>query len=236
MTTDLVDLLWRARAAGATVEPHELSLDEARATLAELTARAVADGEEVIGWKIARLPDRAGHDVVFAGPVFASSLGVADRSLVSPRVEVEHVARVESDDRRDLTWHLGLEVVDNHAPDWTLDPAWALADWAVHGGGVLGPRCDPPMADEDRMVGLVVGDDRQTLEGAWRTGVDRMVEVLERECPALLRSWRPGDLVWSGSLLPPTPVPVGVDVVARVDGPGEVRLDATTFWGPGARP
>jgi 2-keto-4-pentenoate hydratase len=195
----------------------------------------VAEGEEVVGWKIARLPDRAGADVLFAGPVFASSLGPAHRALVAPRFEVEHVARLDALGPLQLTWHLGLEVVDNHAPGWTLDPAWALADWAVHGGAVLGPVSDPPLPDQPRKVELAIGAERRTVEGAWRTGVPRMVEVLERDCPALLRPWRPGDLVWSGSLLPPTPVPVGVDVVARVDGLGEVRLDATTFWAPAGR-
>jgi 2-keto-4-pentenoate hydratase len=233
VTRDLVELLWEARAAGTTVEPRELTLDEARATLAALTRRAVAEGEEVVGWKIARLPDRTGQDVLFAGPVFASSLGPADRPLVAPRFEVEHVARVEALDPLRLSWHLGLEVVDNHAPDWRLDPAWALADWGVHGGAVLGQPCAPPLDGVPRAVELRIGAEHRAVEGAWRTGLGRMAEVLERDAAALLQPLRPGDLVWSGSLLPPTPVLVGLDVVARVADLGEVRLDATTFWGPG---
>jgi hypothetical protein len=140
---------------------------------------------------------------------------------------VEFVARLEdrqNDGSWRLSWHVGLEIVDNHDGDWCLDPAWCLADWAVHAGATLGDSCREPRVGEPVGVHLVVGGREMTLVGQWRTGRGRMLAILDQDCAELVRPCQSGDLVWSGALLPPEPLPVGASVRCSVEGFGSTAL------------
>jgi 2-keto-4-pentenoate hydratase len=222
----LANALWEARNNGTNVDACALALEEAREVLADLVQRELATGREVVGWKIARLPLEGADDVFFAGPVFAHY----DRPtspLVRPRVEVEFVARIEGregDGSWRLSWHVGLEIVDNHDREWCLDPAWCLADWAVHAAASLGGPCQTPPEDAPIGVKLVIGDRSITRKGRWRMGHNRMLATLDKDCEQLARPLQVGDLVWSGSLLPPEPLPVGASVQGSVDGYGDVSF------------
>jgi 2-keto-4-pentenoate hydratase len=223
----LSNALWDARNHGKNVDACALSLEEAREVLADLVQLELATGQEVVGWKIARLPLGGEDDVFFAGPVFAKYEKPTCR-LVQPRVEVEFVARIEgreSDGSWRLSWHVGLEIVDNHDREWCLDPPWCLADWALHAGASLGGVCQMPPEDKPIGVKLVVGDRRITTNGRWRTGHSRMLAILDQDCEQLARPFQIGDLVWSGSLLPPEPMPSGAFVRCSVDGFGHASFN-----------
>ncbi len=228
----LADRLWQARIHGTTVEPDAgLGLDAGRTVLARLTERAIAAGDEVIGWKIGKLPHPAdASDVFLAAPVFTSSLGARPRALVSPLLEVEYVARVVSPADRSAEWQLGFEVVDNHGEGWPFAAGWGIADWGLHAGAVVGEPCDAPVTDAPVTV-TIEGWPEPTTQGAWRTGADRLWEVLARDCPAVLRPCVAGDLVWTGSLWPPAPIEPGTAVTVSLGSGAAARLDATTFWG-----
>lgn len=234
---DVVEALWRARLDGITVPPPALDFEEAMAVLAGLVRREVDGGEEIVGWKIARLPDAQGEDVLFAGPVFAGSLVPASRALVAPRVETEYVARIKQplpEGGWATAWHLGFEIVDNHSPDWSLDPAWAVADWGLHAGAILGDPCAAPVVDAPVSVRFRVDDDEVVTAGAWRTGHERMHAILERDCARLARPLQAGDLVWSGALFPPVAISVGDAVEAVLDRQARVVLGHHNFWGGNA--
>jgi 2-keto-4-pentenoate hydratase len=222
----LTTALWEARNNGTNLDARPISLEDARGVLADLVRREMETGREVVGWKIARLPFEGADDVFFAGPVFEHYERPSTR-LVQPRVEAEFVARFEgqeSDGTWRLSWHVGLEIVDNHDRQWSLDPAWCLADWAVHAGASLGTACPEPPLEEALPVRLTIGD--RTIEriGRWRTGRSRLLAVLDQDCEQTARAVRVGDLVWSGSLMAAEPLPVGASVKCSVGGFGEAAF------------
>jgi 2-keto-4-pentenoate hydratase len=218
----LSEALWQARATGSTIDAVPLSVDDARAVLQELAACEVAAGNAVAGWKIGRMRTQDGSDFFFAGPVF-DGYDRPTRPFVAPRVEVEFVARIgdrNEDGGWAVSWHVGLEIIDNHDSQWSLDPAWCIADWAVQAAGAVGDPCDEPVVGEPVGVRLNVGGREVRGEGRWRTGRESMLEMLERDCARIARPLAAGDLVWSGSLLPPEPLPKGESVQALVEGAG----------------
>ena len=229
--TALVDSLWSARRQDRSVPAEPMSPDDGFAVLRQLVHRAVAAGDEIVGWKIARLPGDDGEPFFFAAPVFVSSFSPESRSeLRDPRLEVELVARIQEVGAPgaawQLDWHVGLEIVDNHDPGWPLHLGWAIADWGLHAAVVLGDGCRAPSDDEGFRVRVESGEGVLEADGMWRTGHATLTDVLARDCPRVGRACRPGDLVWSGALLPPMPV-AQAPVHASVDGLGSATIHAS---------
>jgi 2-keto-4-pentenoate hydratase len=235
---DIVDVLWRLRRTAETVIAPPMAPEEGFDILRKLVARAIDDGDEVIGWKIARLP--SGEDespFVFAAPVFTSSLQpVSGRRLASPKLEVELVAVIDAlggdsaspeSDTWKLSWRVGLEIAANNARDGHKSPGWAIADWGLHAAVVLGDHCRQPTPDEALSVRIAVeGAPEVQQQGAWRIGRKDMIDVLHRDCPRVARPCRSGDLVWTGALVAPMPLPVEASLLAEVEGLGSVKLSA----------
>jgi 2-keto-4-pentenoate hydratase len=231
----MVDALWRSRRTADAVVAPPLTPDEGFAVLTELVGRAVDEGDEVIGWKIARLPgDGNAEPFLFAAPVFRSSLEpLTGRRLAGPKVEVELVGRIETINGNDasaehpwtMSWRVGLELVANHDPDWSMTPGWAIADWGLHAAAVLGEACRQPEQDEPVPVQIAVeGEEGFSRDGAWRIGTANLATVLERDAARVVRPCQTGDLVWTGALIPPMPLTIGPTLVAVVGGFGSVRL------------
>jgi 2-keto-4-pentenoate hydratase len=235
---EIVDILWRVRRTAETVTATPMAPEEGFDILRKLVARAIDDGDEVIGWKIARLS--SGEDespFVFAAPVFTSSLQpISGRQLASPKLEVELVAVVDAlgrqgaspaseSDTWTLSWRVGLEIAANNARDGHKSPGWAIADWGLHAGVVLGDHCRQPTPDEALSVRIAVeGAAEVQQQGAWRIGREGMIDVLHRDCPRVARPCRSGDLVWTGALVAPMPFPVDSSLLAEVEGFGSVKL------------
>lgn len=223
---ELADKLWDARVTGASVPAVELTLSEARSNLRELTRRSVSAGRTVVGWKIGRLSLEDDEDFFFAGPVF-DGFDRRSPALIRPMVEVEFVARLADrlpDGSWPVTWHVGLEIADNHDPGWLVDPAWCVADWAVHAAAAVGDPCREPQVGQPLDIRLALGDEEMSTSGQWRTGHSRMLAILERDCADLHRSCQAGDLVWAGSVIPPIAIATGVTVTCSVDGFGTVMF------------
>jgi 2-keto-4-pentenoate hydratase len=223
---ELADELWDARVTGASVPAVELTLGEAKDILHELTLRSVSAGRTVVGWKIGRLPLVAGEDYFFAGPVF-DDFDRRSTTLIRPMVEVEFVARFADrlpDGNWQLTWNIGLEIADNHDPDWRIDPAWCVADWAVHAAAAVGDPCPAPRLDQVLDVRLAFGDKQMATSGQWRTGHSRVLAILERDCPDVLRPCQPGDLIWAGSIIPPIAYTSEAAVTCSIEGFGTVTF------------
>lgn len=230
-STTLAEALWLARTTGRSVNAvTDLSLVEGLEVLSHLTARRVQGGDPIVGWKIARLPGPA-HPA-FVGPVFASSLSSGCLAhAVRARVEVEFVARFDQAlskkpfDASSLSWHVGLELIDNHDPDWNLAAGWAAADWGLQVGVVLGDPCGPPPFEVPVGVDLTLPIFRLTEPGRWRVGLDMMIELLRRDCPQLARPCEAGDLVWTGALIAPRPVAPKASISVTVEGFGTVTFE-----------
>jgi hypothetical protein len=147
--------LWQLRGRAVTLPAADLALDDGYAVLGHLTVRAVEAGDEIVGWKVGRLPsaDREGAPFVFAAPVFRSGLTqrLGGRGPIA-RAEVEFVA--ELGDKLDVrSWYLGVEIIANHDPCWRITPATAVADWVASLRGawpaLSGAGIRPAPADDD---------------------------------------------------------------------------------------
>lgn len=225
---DLVQSLWSARERGERLVAPELTLEEGAEVLHGLIERMIACGEEVIGWKIARIATSEVADpFLFAAPVFSSGLDWPSKwKLVAPRAELELVAKIEDGSRRSssLSWQLGLEIVDNHDADWSMSPAWTLSDWGLHAGAALGTPCREPSVGEPLSAQIRLDDDVITLAGARVTESAEVFSLLDLWCERLLRPWRVGDLVWTGSVVKAVSFGQGTSIVGIVEGLGEATV------------
>ena len=157
---DLVLALLEARDRRSTTPPPthqvaDLDLDGAYRVGAALDRRLRERGYRRAGWKVGftnkTIWPRFGLREPILGPVYDRTLRtatpVAELSLArfcAPRIEVEVVFGIEAEGgaphwRQPCWMALGFEVVDCHY-GWHLTPADAVADFALHGALVVGPR------------------------------------------------------------------------------------------------
>jgi hypothetical protein len=203
----LLGELRRCRRDGGTTPYRELDFETGRRYLRELVAEELGRGDEVRGWKVAHLPPGA-PEFSLAAPVLSSAV---DRLPVAPataRVEVELVGRVRattpSGRPTELEWHLGLEVIGNHADDGRVSYGWACADWGLNVaaavGGTVGAH---PAPGEPIEILLSIGDEDAIGITGRALDPDVAFAALERDCAATVRPCHAGDLVWIGSLITP---------------------------------
>ena len=157
---DLVRVLLAARdrritTPAPTSQVAGLDLDGAYRVGAALERRLRERGYRRAGWKVGftnkTVWPRFGISEPILGPVYDRTLRtatpMAELSLAgfrAPRIEVEVVFGIEAeggapDWRRPGWMALGFEVVDCHY-GWDLTPADSVADFALHGALIVGPR------------------------------------------------------------------------------------------------
>lgn len=157
---DLAAALLAARDGRSTTQPPTsqvpgLDLDGAYRVGAVLERRLRERGYRRAGWKVGftnrTIWPRFGLKEPILGPVYDRTLRtatpVAELSLAgfcAPRIEVEVVFGIEAEggapDWSRPSWMaIGFEVVDCHY-GWDLTPADSVADFALHGALVVGPR------------------------------------------------------------------------------------------------
>ena len=157
---DLAAALLAARDGRSITPPptrqvEGLDLDGAYRVGAALERRLRKRGYRRAGWKVGftnrTVWPRFGISEPILGPVYdrtlRSATPVAELSLAgfcSPRIEVEVVFGIEAEgsapDWGRARWMaIGFEVVDCHY-GWDLTPADSVADFALHGALVVGPR------------------------------------------------------------------------------------------------
>lgn len=189
---DLVRALLAARDRQSPTPPPTrqvagLDLEGAYRVGAALDRRLRERGYRRAGWKVGftnkAIWPRFGLSEPILGPVYDRTLRnaapVAELSLAgfcAPRIEVEVVFGIEAGgdaaDRPRPRWMaLGFEVVDCHY-GWQLTPADSVADFALHGALVVGPRVHraaPGFAEGverlDRLVVRLARDDEPVAEG-----------------------------------------------------------------------
>jgi 2-keto-4-pentenoate hydratase len=252
-TGSIADAVLAARAAVRTLEATpsardaSFDLDRAYAVAEAVRAKRAAAGERVVGWKIGftncTIWDRYGVHAPIWGPVWDTTLetlpaGTTEATVslgrfVAPRLEPEIVfglraaPRAGMDDAAlaaciDWVAH-GFEIVDTHCAGWRFAAADTVADFALHGRLVVGPRV-PVAAFGTGGAGLREALGSLTLE---LHDADRLVEtgrgsnVLGGPLAALV-SWvaalaaspsgwtvEPGHVVTTGTLTDAAPLAPG---------------------------
>lgn len=123
-----------------------------------------------------------------------------------------------------------IEVVGSRIADWDISILDTIADNASCGLFVLGTRPVSPSAVDLEAVTMEMDVDGEVRSRG--TGADclghpyRAALWLARQLAELGESLRAGDVVMTGALGPMVPLEAGQRVVARIDGLGEVWLDA----------
>lgn len=233
---DLIERLWRARRQQVEVPARPMTPDQGVEILRDLVQRALAEGDSIVGWKIASIGGEPDPAAQFAAPVFSSSLRwVPEVPGPFTKVEVEMVASIgraprpgeaPEPGREDwqMSWLLGLEIIDNHDPHGCLDPGWAIADWGLHGAAVIGDQCPAPTHGGGVMVHVSTTHGRSSRRGSWKLGTAQMIHLLERDCDRVGRPCVAGDFVWTGAVIPALDYPTDGRLTAKVDGFGSVHL------------
>ena len=178
-----------------------LDLDGAYRVGAALERRLRERGYRRTGWKVGftnrTVWPQFGISEPVLGPVYdrtlRSATPVAELSLAgfcAPRIEVEVVFGTEAGERapdwsRPAWMAVGFEVVDCHY-GWDLTPADSVADFALHGALIVGPRVHraaPGFAERverlDRLEVRLFRNDEPVAEGRGRAVLGHPRAALE---------------------------------------------------------
>jgi 2-oxo-3-hexenedioate decarboxylase len=182
-----------------SARPGGLSLAQAYATAQDILHRRTARGERVAGWKIGftnrSLWGRYGVHAPIWGPVWNTTTTLLDSpqarlslsGLCQPRLEPEivfgfarapHAGMSSSEVQSCLAWVAhGFEVVHTHCADWRFKAADTVADFALHGRLIVGPRRAvqdwPTLADDLADLQLTLSCDGAVKDrGAGRAVLD----------------------------------------------------------------
>ncbi|MDE0649003.1 MAG: hydratase [Gammaproteobacteria bacterium] len=189
---DLVRALLAARDGRSTTPPPAsqvagLGLDGAYRVGAALERRLRERGYRRAGWKVGftnrKVWPHFGITEPILGPVYEQTLMTAEPAaelslagFCAPRIEVEVMFGIEAEggapDWNCPAWMaIGFEVVDCHY-GWDLTPADSVADFALHGALVVGPRVHraaPGFAERverlDRLEVRLFRNDEPVAEG-----------------------------------------------------------------------
>lgn len=229
----------------------DMSPAEAYAVQEEFVARLLADGGEVVGYKLgltsAAMQEMLGVHEPDYGPVL-STMTLEDGAEIpldrylQPRVEAEIALVLQAELRgpgvsvEEAARAVGgamaaIEIVDSRIADWKIQLADTIADLASSAATVLGPEVVPVEGWEPRLVGMVMsrnGDMRDTGAGAAALG-DPVAALawLANTVAAHGVTLEPGWFVMTGALHRAFPVVAGDVVQAEFDRLGSVTARFT---------
>jgi 2-oxo-3-hexenedioate decarboxylase len=235
-----------------------LTLADAFEVADDLRRRRLARGERIRGWKIGftnrTIWDRYGVHAPIWGPVWDTTLRLLEgreatlslAGLVQPRLEPEIVfgfARAPDPGMDEATlagcleWVAhGVEVVHTHCEGWRFTAADTVADGALHGRLLVGPRV--PVATWPRLGADLAAttmrlacDGREVDSGVGANVLDGPLAALRLWIDAMAErtpTWRvePGHVVTTGTLTDAWPLTVGQRWTTQ---PGDARLAGLTL-------
>ncbi|WP_017586033.1 2-keto-4-pentenoate hydratase [Nocardiopsis ganjiahuensis] len=245
--------LYRARATREPVEPFTdadpaLGTAEGYEIQRELVSMLLADGEEIVGYKVGltSVPareqmgvDSPDHGPVLASAVLSDGATVPLDRFVEPRIEAEIAFRIgsrlqgpgvtlEQARAAIARAHAGLEIVDSRIAGWRIRSADTIADLAstaavaVSGHGVAVDALEPRLVE---MVLTRNGEVVGTGTGAEALGDPvAVVAWLANELGEHGAALEPGHLVMTGSLHGAVPMADGDVFTAEFDGLGSITL------------
>jgi 2-keto-4-pentenoate hydratase len=228
-------------------EPH-LTMADGYAIQAELVPMLLADGDEVVGYKVGltslAMQRLIGVDSPDFGPVLASTRypdggRVPLDRFIAPKMEAEITylmgerlqgpgVTVEDARRAVSGLAASMEIVDSRVADWRVKLADTVADLASNGAMVIPDEFVPVEGIDPRLVGMVLSRNGELVDtgaGAAALGdplavVAWLANVLGERGLAL----EPGHLVMTGALHAAVPLAAGDHFVAEFDRLGSVGL------------
>lgn len=250
------EVLHRAYRDRAPIDPltstdPRLTVEDAYAIQQELAQLLLAEGGEIIGYKLGLtskpMQEMLGVDQPDFGPVMSSTTHrdgvVLDvERFIQPRIEAElalvlgRALRGPGVTRGDAAATVtgaraALEVIDSRIRDWKIGLVDTVADLASTGAVVLGDETVATNGWEPRLCGMAIyrnGELQATGAGAAALG-DPLGAVawLANTLGALGTALDPGHVVMTGSLHAALPVAPGDVVRAEFDRLGEVSARFT---------
>lgn len=252
------DLL-RAEATGEqigllTLRHPEMGMDDAYAVQNAIAKAKLAQGRQVIGWKIGLtskamqyalnidIPDSG---ILFDDMAFTHGATVPAGRFIQPRVEAEIAfvmkapiggAEVTRADVLAATDYVSpsLEILDTRitrvdaATGTTRKIFDTISDNAANAGVVLGPQRHAPDAHDLRWVGAITARNGEVEETGLGAGVlnDPVESVvwLARRMAQYGQSIAPGQIVLSGSFIRPVECPPGTEISADFGDFGRVEI------------
>jgi 2-keto-4-pentenoate hydratase len=200
----------------------------------ELRARLLDEGAEALGWKVGinapAVQEQLGLDAPVAGFLTTATLVAGGGEYPLPAgveslsVEPEVGVEIGPDGASIAALLPALELVRFDRPLDQLEDV--LAEDIYHRGVVLGPRIDAAALGAARV--LVNGDERHLLDPTAEAGqLERMVAAMTHRLADAGERLRPGELVITGTLVPPIEVRAGDRVRLELEPAGAVELGFT---------
>ena len=234
-----------------SARPAGLSFEQGFDVAARVHALREARGERRVGWKIGftnrTIWPRYGVNGPIWGPVWNGTLQQQDSAgfelslagLVQPRIEPEVVfgfARAPEPGmdlpalQQCLQWVAhGFEIVHTHYEGWRFTAGDGLADFALHGRLLVGPRVPvqgwTTMAEDLSALELELVCDGETRDrGLGRNVLDGPLQAVKAwvdEMARLTPGWRvqPGEVVTTGTLTDAHPLQPGQRWQTRLSSP-----------------
>jgi 2-keto-4-pentenoate hydratase len=245
--------LYQARRTGHPIEPLTdadpgLGLADGYAVQQHLVRMLLADGEQIVGYKVGLtsrpMQEMVGVDSPDYGPVLASTVYPSGAEVplarfIEPRVEAEIVVVLGgrlagpgvsvADARRAASGvAAAMEIIDSRIAGWRIKIADTVADLASNGAVVISGRIVPLAGLDTRLIGMMLtrgGELLDTGAGAAALGDPLMVvawlaNTLGEHGIAL----EPGHLVMTGALHAAVPMSAGDVFLAEFDRLGVVEL------------
>ena len=222
---------------------HRLTMDDAYAIQALVTASRIDSGERRVGWKLgytsAAMREQMGIDAPNFGPLTDAMMfdhdGDVGGRFTQPRVEPEVALRFDREVAADAdveavlaavgSAHAALEIVDSVWHDYRFTIEDNTADGSSAAGVVLGAELPLDRIADVEVVLFANGTEAGRGRGRDASGHPANGVVwLVAQLSALGERLGPGDVVITGGLTAATPLPVGGEVRASFDGTTVVRV------------
>jgi len=228
-------------------EPH-LSMADGYAIQRELVPMLLADGDEILGYKVgltSRPMQRLiGVDSPDFGPVLASTRyrngdDIPLDRFIAPKLEAEITfvmgerlqgagITVAQARRAVAGAAASMEIVDSRIEDWRIGLADTVADLASNGAMVMSDHVLPLDGLDPRLVGMVLTRNGELIDtGAGAAALGDPLEVVAWLAGVLGErglALEPGHLVMTGALHAAVPLEAGVEFVAEFDRLGSVGV------------
>jgi 2-keto-4-pentenoate hydratase len=247
-------VLYDARRARRPVAPFtdsrpELGLDDGYAIQERVVQRLLADGDQIIGYKLgltsAAMQQLLGVGQPDLGPVLASTLyrdgeEVDLAAYIAPRVEAEIAVVLDqplqglgctAEDVAAAARGLvaAIEIVDSRIQDWRIKLADTVADLASNGGLVVGDHIVSLTEIPDpRLIGMAFSRNGELVAtGAGAAALGNPLTATAWLANSLAPRGvvlRPGHIVLTGALHAMVPIAPDDRFVAEFDRLGTLRL------------
>ncbi|MPZ83597.1 MAG: 2-keto-4-pentenoate hydratase [Actinophytocola sp.] len=243
--------LYEARRTRRPIEPFtatepDLTMEDGYRIQRELVALLLADGEEIVGYKVGLTSEAMqrqlgvsspDHGPVFESTVYRSGAAVAVGELIAPRVEAEiafvlgSALRGPGVTRDDAAGAVraavpAIEIIDSRIADWRIGLADTVADLASSAAVVLGDEVPLLGADSRELAVVLERDGAEVASGVGAAALGDPVGVLAWLANVLGPygvTLEPGQVIMTGALHAAVPLAAGDTFTARFDLLGEVR-------------